>query len=69
MRAISSYSNGTNMITNSYQRDKDTLNTYIDKMKKSIDSGDYESAKALLEEANKLVQTNSAHMKKSKGSM
>ena len=66
MRAISSYSNSTNMITNSYQQDKDTLNTYMDKMKKSIDSGDYESAKALLEEADKLVQTNSAQKRSTK---
>lgn len=66
MRAISSYSNSTNMITNSYQQDKDTLNTYMDKMKKSIDSGDYESAKALLEEAGKLVQTNSAQKRSTK---
>ncbi|MBV5321617.1 MAG: hypothetical protein JZU62_08020 [Sulfuricurvum sp.] len=59
MRAVySSYNNSTNITTNSYQQDKDKLNTFMDKMKKSIENGDYESAKALLEESNKLIESN-----------
>jgi hypothetical protein len=59
MRAVySSYNNSTNITTNSYQQDKDKLNTFMDKMKKSIESGDYESAKAYLEESNKLIESN-----------
>lgn len=61
MRSVySSYNNSTTATTtNSYQQDKDKLNTFMDKMKKSIESGDFESAKALLQEADKLIQTNS----------
>lgn len=68
MRSVySSYNNSTTSpITNAYQQDKDKLNTFMDKMKKSIDSGDYESAKALLQEADKLVQTNSAQKRSTK---
>ena len=66
MRAINSYSNSSTIASNSYQQDKDQLNTYMDKMKKSIESGDYESAKALLIEADKLVQTNSAQKRSTK---
>lgn len=66
MRAINSYSNSSTITSNSYQQDKDQLNTYMDKMKKSIESGDYESAKALLIEADKLVQTNSAQKRSTK---
>lgn len=60
MRSVySSYNNSTTATTtNSYQQDKDKLNTFMDKMKKSIESGDYESAKALLEESNKLIESN-----------
>jgi len=68
MRAVySSYNNNnTNITTNSYQQDKDKLNTFMDKMKKSIESGDFEGAKALLEEADKLVQTNSTQKRSTK---
>jgi hypothetical protein len=38
----------------------------MDKMKKSIENGDYESAKALLQEADKLIQTNSTQKRSSK---
>lgn len=66
MRAINSYNSSSTITTNSYQQDKDQLNTYMDKMKKSIESGDYESAKALLIEADKLVQTNSTQKRSTK---
>lgn len=68
MRSVySSYHNSTTApIINSYQQDKDKLNTFMDKMKKSIESGDYKSAKALLQEADKLVQTNSAQKRSTK---
>ena len=68
MRSVySSYNNSTTATTtNSYQQDKDKLNTFMDKMKKSIESGDYESAKALLQEAEKLIQTNSTQKRSTK---
>ena len=68
MRSVySSYNNSTTpTTTNSYQQDKDKLNTFMDKMKKSIEGGDFESAKALLEEADKLVQTNSTQKRSTK---
>jgi len=68
MRSVySSYNNSTTTVTtNSYQQDKDKLNTFMDKMKKSIESGDYESAKALLQEADKLIQTNSTQKRSTK---
>jgi hypothetical protein len=68
MRSVySSYNNSTTAVTtNSYQQDKDKLNTFMDKMKKSIESGDYESAKALLQEADKLIQTNSTQKRSTK---
>lgn len=66
MRAINSYSNSSTITSNSYQQDKDQLNTYMEKMKKSIETGDYESAKALVIEADKLVQTNSAQKRSTK---
>lgn len=60
MRSVyTSYNTTTSPMTNSYQQDKDKLNTFMDNMKKSIESGDFEGAKALLQEADKLVQTNS----------
>lgn len=68
MRSVyTSYNNSTTSpLTNSYQQDKDKLNTFMDKMKKSIESGDFEGAKALLEEADKLVQTNSTQKRSSR---
>lgn len=68
MRSVySSYNNSTTAVTtNCYQQDKDKLNTFMDKMKKSIESGDYESAKALLQEADKLIQTNSTQKRSTK---
>lgn len=58
MRAVySSYNTTTNLTTNSYQQDKDQLNSYMDKMKKAIDKGDFDTAQSLLEEAAKLVES------------
>ncbi|MDD4856439.1 MAG: hypothetical protein PHU41_11430 [Sulfuricurvum sp.] len=69
MRSIySSYNNSTTtpITTNSYQQDKDKLNTFMDKMKKSIESGDFEGAKALLQEADKLVEPSNTKRRNTK---
>ncbi|MDD2838422.1 DUF4175 family protein [Sulfuricurvum sp.] len=70
MRAVySSYNNSastTAITTNAYQQDKDQLNALMDKMKKSIESGDFESAKALLQEADKLIESNSNNKRKTR---
>ncbi|WP_298694154.1 DUF4175 family protein [uncultured Sulfuricurvum sp.] len=70
MRAVySSYNNSastTAITTNAYQQDKDQLNALMDKMKKSIESGDLESAKALLQEADKLIESNSNNKRKTR---
>lgn len=60
MRAINySYNNpNTNIATNSYQQDKDQLNTFMETMKKAIDKGDFKTAQSLLEEAAKLLESN-----------
>ncbi len=60
MRALSnSYSSlNTTAITNPYQQDKEQLNSYINQMKKSIEKGDFDNAKSLLEESNKLIGSN-----------
>lgn len=59
MRAVyNAYNSNSSAITsNSYQQDKDQFTSLVDKMKKSIDKGDFESAQSLLEEANKLVDS------------
>ena len=70
MRAVySSYNNSastTAITTNAYQQDKDQLNALMDKMKKSIESGDFESAKVLLQEADKLIESNSNNKRKTR---
>lgn len=68
MRSVySSYNNSTTAIpTNSYQQDKDQLNTYMDNMKKAIDKGDFNTAQSLLEEASKLVESNTTRKRSTK---
>lgn len=68
MRAINySYNNtNTNVATNSYQQDKDQLNTFMDTMKKAIDKGDFKTAQSLLEEATKLLESNNTKRRSTK---
>lgn len=67
MRAVySSYNTTTNLTTNSYQQDKDQLNSYMDKMKKAIDKGDFDTAQSLLEEATKLVESSTTKKRSTK---
>ena len=67
MRAVySSYNTTTNLTTNSYQQDKDQLNSYMDKMKKAIDKGDFDTAQSLLEEAAKLVESTTTKKRSTK---
>lgn len=67
MRAVySSYNTTTNLTTNSYQQDKDQLNSYMDKMKKAIDKGDFDTAQSLLEEAAKLVESSTTKKRSTK---
>ena len=69
MRAVySSYNTTTNLTTNSYQQDKDQLNSYMDKMKKAIDKGDFDTAQSLLEEAAKLVESTTTKKRSTKKS-
>ncbi|MCX6076661.1 MAG: DUF4363 family protein [Campylobacterales bacterium] len=67
MRALSnSYNNlNTTTITNPYQQDKEQLNSYIDQIKKSIEKGDFDNAKSLLEESNKLMESNNSKRRSS----
>lgn len=69
MRAVyNSYNtpNAASAVTNSYQQDKDQLNSYMDKMKKAIDKGDFDTAKSLLEEASKLVESSTTRKRSTK---
>lgn len=69
MRSVyNSYNTPTaaNAATNSYQQDKDQLNSFMDKMKKAIDKGDFDTAQSLLEEASKLVESNTTRKRNTK---
>lgn len=69
MRAVyNSYNtpNAANAATNPYQQDKDQLNSFMDKMKKAIDKGDFDTAKSLLEEASKLVESSNTRKRSTK---
>lgn len=69
MRSVYNSYNATSAAsaaTNSYQQDKDQLNTYMDKMKKAIDKGDFDTAKVLLEEASKLLESNTTRKRNTK---
>lgn len=69
MRSVYNSYNATSAAsaaTNSYQQDKDQLNTYMDKMKKAIDKGDFDTAKVLLEEASKLLESNTTRKRSTK---
>lgn len=52
--------------TNSYQQDKDQLNSFMDKIKKAIDKGDFDIAQSLLEEASKLVESSKPRKRSTK---
>lgn len=66
MRAVYNSYNTPNVATNSYQQDKDQLNAFMDKMKKAIDKGDFDTAQSLLEEAVKLVESNTIRKRSTK---
>ncbi|MFZ3052195.1 MAG: hypothetical protein WA099_02220 [Sulfuricurvum sp.] len=66
MRAVYNSYNTPNVATNSYQQDKDQLNAFMDKMKKAIDKGDFDTAQSLLEEAAKLVESNTTRKRSTK---
>lgn len=69
MRSVYNSYNATSAAstaTNSYQQDKDQLNTYMDNMKKAIDKGDFNTAQSLLEEATKLVESNTTRKRSTK---
>jgi len=69
MRSVYNSYNATSAAstaTNSYQQDKDQLNTYMDKMKKAIEKGDFDTAQSLLEEASKLVESNTTRKRSTK---
>ena len=66
MRAVYNSYNTPNVTTNSYQQDKDQLNAFMDKMKKAIDKGDFDTAQSLLEEAARLVETNTTRKRSTK---
>lgn len=66
MRAVYNSYNTPNVATNSYQQDKDQLNAFMDKMKKAIDKGDFDTAQSLLEEAVKLVESNTTRKRSTK---
>lgn len=69
MRSVYNSYNATsaaNAATNSYQQDKDQLNSFMDKMKKVIDKGDFDTAQSLLEEASKLVESNTTRKRSTK---
>ncbi|MFA6191908.1 MAG: hypothetical protein WC665_06100 [Sulfurimonas sp.] len=68
MQALSNSYNSLNTtaITDPYRQDKEQLNSYIDQMKKSIEKGDFDNAKSLLEESNKLMESNDSKRRSSK---
>lgn len=69
MRSVYNSYNATSAAsaaTNSYQQDKDQLNSYMDKMKKAIDKGDFDTAQSLIEEASKLVESNTTRKRSTK---
>lgn len=69
MRSVYNSYNATSAastVTNSYQQDKDQLNTYMDKMKKAIEKGDFDTAQSLLEEASKLVESSNTRKRSTK---
>jgi len=69
MRSVYNSYNATSAAstaTNSYQQDKDQLNSYMDKMKKAIEKGDFDTAQSLLEEASKLVESNTTRKRSTK---
>ncbi len=69
MRSVySSYNNSTTTATttNSYQQDKDQLNSFMEKMKTAIDKGDFDTAQSLFEEANKLVESSNTKRRSTK---